>query len=202
MINTLIFDFGDVFLTLDKNASLRELQKFGVAEFSSEKIEFFELYEKGIVSTEVFIKKMREWFPHISEDQLVHAWNSILVGFPQNRMDFIKKLSKEGKFQLILLSNTNDLHIEWVTKNICFFEEFKACFDAFYLSHEINFRKPDHTIFEFVIEKHNLHPKEVLFIDDTEENTEAAERFGLHTWNICPAQEEVTDLFTHKTHLF
>lgn len=202
MIKTLIFDFGDVFLTLDKNATLRELKKIGGTAFSSEGIEFLKLYEKGLVSTAVFLKNMHRWFPHISESQLIHAWNAILVDFPKDRIDFIKKLSEEGKFQLILLSNTNHLHIEWVTKNICFFKEFKACFDAFYLSNEINFRKPDHSIFEFVIEKHQLNPKEVLFIDDTEENTKAAQQLGFHTWNINPEKEEVTDLFTHKNKLF
>lgn len=202
MINTLIFDFGDVFLTLDKNATLRELQKLGLKDFSADNIELLQQYEKGLISSEVFIKKMGRWFSHISENQLIRAWNSVLIDFPQNRMDFIKQLSEEGKFQLILLSNTNHLHIEWVTKNIHFFEEFKACFDAFYLSHEINFRKPDRTIFEFVIEKHQLNPREVLFIDDTKENTEAAAQVGLHTWNIHPEEEEVTDLFTHKKDLF
>lgn len=202
MINTLIFDFGDVFLSLDKSATLREFQKFGATDFSADHIAFLKQYETGEVSTELFLKKMQSWFPQISANELIHAWNSILLDFPKERMDFIKKLSEERKFQLILLSNTNDLHIEWAAKNICFFEEFKACFDAFYLSHEINFRKPDQRIFEFVIGKHKLNPTEVLFIDDTEENTKAAEQLGFHTWNLCPEKEKVSDLFTRKSHLF
>lgn len=202
MIDTLIFDFGDVFLTLDKSATLRELQKFGVENFSSEHMEFLETYEKGLVSTEVFTSTLGDWFPFLSKNQLINAWNSILMDFPQNRMAFIKQLSEDRKFRLILLSNTNDLHIKWVMKNIPFFEDFKACFDAFYLSHEINFRKPDRNIFEFVIEKHHLDPKKTLFIDDTKENTDAAEKLGLHTWNINPEKEKITDLFSRKNDLF
>jgi glucose-1-phosphatase len=39
-----------------------------------------------------------------------------------------------------------------------FLQNFRNCFDAFYLSHEINFRKPDAAIYEFVLKKHDLNP--------------------------------------------
>ncbi|HET7361905.1 MAG TPA: HAD family phosphatase [Salinimicrobium sp.] len=202
MIKTLLFDFGDVFLTLDKKATLREFKRLGVTDFSPEVFKFLQEYEKGKISSRTFIVQFKEWFPHISENQIIQAWNAILLDFPKPRMDFIKKLASEEKFKLILLSNTNDLHIDWVAKNIAFFEEFKGCFDAFYLSHEINFRKPDHNIFQFIIKKHNLEPNEVLFIDDTAENTKSAEKLGFKIWNINPEKEDVTQLFHLKKELF
>ena len=202
MIKTLLFDFGDVFLNLDKPATLRNLQAFGLSDFSKEQIRLLENYEKGEISTSNFVEVLRKEFQGISETQILSAWNSILLDFPQKRFDFIKNLSEEKKFQLILLSNTNELHIDWVVRNISFFEEFKTCFDAFYLSHEINFRKPDDSIFEFVLKKHTLFPEEILFIDDTKENTEAAKRLGFHVWNIDPKTEDVTDLFLHNKNLF
>lgn len=202
MIKTLVFDFGDVFLELDKGATERELEKLGITNFSEEKTDFLRAYEKGVVSTKDFLAQLKEWHPEIPKDQLINAWNSILVDFPKERMDFIQDLAKNGDFQLILLSNTNDLHIDWVSKHISFFNKFRACFDAFYLSHEINYRKPDTGIFKFIIEKHKLDPEETLFIDDTKENTEAAKRLGFQIWNIDPAKENVTHLFTHKRELF
>lgn len=202
MIKTLVFDFGDVFLTLDKSATQLEMQKLGINTLSDEKIDFLQTYEKGLVSTPDFLKKLQSWLPNSLETQLINAWNAVLIDFPQSRMDFIKQLSKSGKFQLILLSNTNDLHIQWISKNIYFFNEFKACFDAFYLSHEIHFRKPDANIFEFILKQHQLNPSETLFIDDTKENTEAAEKLGFHTWNINPKKEHVTNLFSIKSSLF
>lgn len=202
MIKTLLFDFGDVFLRLDKPATFRELKNLGIQDFTSEKIKFLQEYEKGTVSTTDFIKTLQEWYPQIPSSKLIKAWNAILLDFPQERMDFIQKLSEEGEFQLILLSNTNELHIKWVTEHIRFFQEFKACFDAFYLSHEINFRKPDHNIFEFVLEKHGLSPKEILFIDDTEENIAAAKKLGFHTWHIHPEIEDIIALFSSQKKLF
>ncbi|HET8839379.1 MAG TPA: HAD family phosphatase [Flavobacteriaceae bacterium] len=202
MIKTLIFDFGDVFLNLDKPATLEKLKKHGISDFSGEQIRILQEYEKGNISTENFIEIFQQLFTDISEAEILTSWNAILLDLPQKRLDFIKNLSEEKKYQLILLSNTNELHIDCVMQNIPFFEEFKACFDAFYLSHEINFRKPDNSIFEFVLEKHKLVPQEILFIDDTKENTDAAAKMGFHTWNICPETDDITNLFHHHSNLF
>ena len=198
MIKTLLFDFGDVFLNLDKAATFRELNQLGLNDFSSEMIEQNQLYEMGKISSEDFVGFYANAIPKSNSEALVKAWNSILLDLPKHRLEFLQQLKEENKYQLILLSNTNDLHISWVKENIVDFAEFKACFDAFYLSHEINFRKPNADIYEFVLEKHQLQPNEVLFIDDTQENTEAAKSLGIHTWNIDPSQEDIVNLFSVK----
>lgn len=202
MIKTIIFDFGDVFLNLDKPATARELDKLEISHFSEEMLKQNKLYEKGLISSEEFVSGYCESFPKLTSEAFTSSWNAILVDFPQHRLEFLKKLKKEGDYQLILLSNTNHIHIDWVKQNIPFFGEFKNCFDAFYLSQEINLRKPDAEIYQYVLEKHDLKPEETLFIDDTAENTDAAAQLGIHTWNIDPAKEDVTDLFTVKSDLF
>ncbi|MCY2687749.1 HAD family hydrolase [Salinimicrobium sp. TH3] len=202
MIKTIIFDFGDVFLNLDKPATARELKKLEISHFSEEMLHKNQLYEKGLITSEEFISGYCESFPKLTSGNFKDSWNAILVDFPEHRLKFLKKLKEEKSYKLILLSNTNHIHIDWVKKNVSFFEEFKNSFDAFYLSQEINLRKPDPEIFEYVLEKHDLKPGETLFIDDTPENTEAASKLGIHTWNIDPAQEDVSDLFTIKSELF
>ncbi len=202
MIKTIIFDFGDVFLDLDKAATKRELEKMEISEFSEEMIEKNLQYEKGLISSEDFIRAYCETFPQLSAEAFTSSWNAILVKFPKHRLRFLQQLSKEGKYKLILLSNTNDIHIDWVKQNVVFFEDFRKCFDAFYLSQELNLRKPDHSIYEFVLQQHNLVPKETLFIDDTPENTAAAAQLNIHTWNIDPLNQDVVDLFEIKKELF
>ncbi|MCC8361273.1 HAD family hydrolase [Salinimicrobium sediminilitoris] len=202
MIKTIIFDFGDVFLNLDKPATARELKKLEISHFSEEMLHQNKLYEKGLITSEEFISGYCESFPKLTSGNFRDSWNAILVDFPEHRLKFLKKLKEEKSYKLILLSNTNHIHIDWVKKNVSFFEEFKNCFDAFYLSQEINLRKPDSEIYEYVLEQHDLKPGETLFIDDTPENTEAASKLGIHTWNIDPVQEDVSDLFTIKSELF
>lgn len=200
MIKTLLFDFGDVFLNLDKKATLQELKKVGLEEFSSEMIQFNQDYEIGAVSSEEFIAFYREKIPQASSEAIKKAWNSVLIDFPKHRLRFLQDLHQ--KFQLLLFSNTNDLHIRWVSEHIQEFETFKDCFDGFYLSHEINLRKPNAESFRYILAKHQLNPKEVLFIDDTAENTETAKKLGMHVWNIDPSTEDITELFSAKKELF
>lgn len=202
MIKTIIFDFGDIFINLDKPATLRELKKNEINDLSENILNRNLEYEKGLITSTEFLKYYTAEYDHLSEKEIINSWNAILVDFPEYRFEFIKNLSAEKKFKLILLSNTNEIHIQWVKGNVPFFEEFKNCFDAFYLSHEINYRKPDTEIYNFVLDQHQLKPEETLFIDDTKENTDAAEKLGIHTWNLDPSREDIVDLFKVKRELF
>lgn len=202
MITTIIFDFGDVFINLDKPATEKELKKLGLQSINKELSDFNKLYEIGKITTSDFIDHYQKIIPNTTKEQIVYAWNAILKEFPDKRLDFIKKLSIEKKYKLLLLSNTNELHINWIQENISFYHDFKSCFDSFYLSHEINLRKPDSDIFQYVLEEHKLTPENTLFIDDTEENTIAAQRLGIKTWNNNPVTEDVTELFSIKSDLF
>ena len=203
MIKTIIFDFGDVFINLDKaGAKKNALTLFGNDSFSEDMIAFNALYEQGLISTKEFLNFYLDNFPNLNEEHIFNAWNYILKNFPKHRLEFLQNLKKENKYKLILLSNTNELHINWIKENISFFEEFKICFDEFYLSHEINLRKPNNDIYEFVLNENNLIANECLFIDDTKENTNTAEKLGIHCWNIDETSEDVVNLFNIKSELF
>ncbi len=202
MIKTIIFDFGDVFINLDKPAPIREFSKLGDIEGISEMQEVNNLYEIGRITTPEFIESYQKLLPKASKDQLIDAWNAMLLDFPEYRLDFIQNLAASQNYKLILLSNTNELHIDWIKKHITFYEMFKSCFDAFYLSHEIHLRKPDTNIFEFVLKEHQIQAYETFFVDDTKENTDAAARLGIHIWNNNPKTEDIINVFTLKPHLF
>lgn len=203
MIKNLIFDFGDVFLDLDKPGAMQNaLDLFQIDALTKEMIAINCLYEQGLISTSEFVDFYCNYFSHISKQDLINIWNYVLKEFPKHKMDFLKQLYKTGEYQLILLSNTNEIHINWVKQNVSFYEEFKSNFHKFYLSHEINLRKPDKEIFEFVINENNLRANESLFIDDTKENTDTANTLGIHTWNIDETKEDIIDLFTIKKDLF
>lgn len=204
-IKSIIFDFGDVFINLDKSAIKRELIKLGMPKTIS--LDMYHLaseYEKGLISTEELVNYFHSKFPKIQNQYFIKAWNSIILDFPEHRLKFLEELSSKNKYKLILLSNTNDLHIEQVIKNMSLprYKRFKNCFDKFYLSQEIHLSKPSQNIYEFVLNENNLNPDECLFIDDLHENTKAASKLGIHTWNLIPENEDVINLFTINKHLF
>lgn len=197
MIKNIVFDFGDIFINLDKKLFAEELQKIHISQESEEVLPILQQYEMGLVSTDKFLVFFEERL-HVSQDKLKRAWNSILLDFPKERLRFIQNLSESKKYRLFLLSNTNDLHISWIQKNWGMeqYNAFKICFEQFYLSHEINLRKPNNNIYEFVLTTNDLAPKETLFIDDTKENTDAAKALGIHIWNLKPGKEDVLELLT------
>lgn len=203
MIDTIIFDFGDVFINLDKQGAMQNaLNLFNIDEFEDDMTQANIDYEVGKISTEEFIDFYIKKFPDLSANDVVSAWNHILKDFPQYRLDFIKNLANNRKYKLVLLSNTNELHIAYIKEHFNFYYEFKSCFDSFYLSHEIHLRKPDKAIFNFVLDENNLTPSQCLFIDDTPENTVVASHLGIHTWNIDETREDIVHLFEIKNHLF
>ncbi|MDX1544752.1 MAG: HAD family phosphatase [Christiangramia sp.] len=202
MIEAIIFDFGDVFISLDKAATTNKLKEIDINELPESLMAKNREYEQGFVTSDEISEHYTTEFPQLNSEDFLNAWNSILLEFPEYKFRFIQKLSREMDYKLILLSNTNENHIEYIKNNVPFFEDFRNCFDAFYLSHEIGMRKPDPEIFEFVLDEHDLKPENCLFIDDTAEHTGTAARLGFHTWNIEPTREDVIDLFTTKSDLF
>lgn len=203
MIKTLIFDFGDVFINLDKKGALdNALNLFKIKTFTTDLNNINIAYETGTITTETFIDFYTNKFKYLSKEDIINAWNFILKDFPLHRLDFLNALKKEAKYNLILLSNTNQMHIDWIIENVSFYNEFKSCFDKFYLSHEIKLRKPNEDIFQFVLNENKLNAQECLFVDDLPENTLTAKNMGFHTWNINPENEDVTTLFSKNTKLF
>ncbi len=199
MIKNIIFDFGDIFINLDKEATYKELAKLGVTEITDEMLQQYYQYEMGLISTEEFINFFYEKFS-IPKKDLIFAWNAILLDFPKHRLEFLKTLVATNKYRIFLLSNTNDLHISWIQNDwgMELYNEFKNCFEQFYLSHEINFRKPNTNIYEFVLNENKLEASETIFIDDTKENTDTAKELGLYVWHLIPGEDDVVDLLKRK----
>jgi len=198
MIKNIVFDFGDIFINLDKLAVYKHLEKFGFKYVSPELDSLAKNYEMGLISSSDFVLALKEMFPTANEDEIIAAWNSILLDFPIERLEFIEQLAAEKKYRLFLLSNTNELHIDCVIKSMgtANFNRFKSCFEQFYFSHEINLRKPNTDIYAYVLGKNQLKSEETLFIDDMPENTKAAEGLGIKTWNLLLGKEDIIQLFS------
>ena len=204
MISNIIFDFGDVFINLDKKAPEEALKKMGIDRIDEEMLNWHNAYEKGMINSKKLTNNYIERFPQLDSTSFQLAWNSILLNLPQERLDWITALSRSKKYRLFLLSNTNALHINQVIKNMTAlrYEIFRECFEHFYLSYEIKCSKPDPDIYEHVLKENGLDAGETLFIDDLPANTQAAAALGLYTWNLRPGVEDVTQLFTVKKDLF
>ncbi|WP_428229794.1 HAD family hydrolase [Flavobacterium sp.] len=198
MIDTIIFDFGDIFINLDKQATISGLQRLGLKEWNAELDRLNLLFETGDVSYDAFLAGFQKELPNASIEEILAAWNAVLADFPLYRLEFLQMLSK--KYRLFLLSNTDSIHIATFENKtgISFYSDFYQCFEKVYFSFEIGMRKPNAEVFQYLINKHELSPKRTLFVDDKKENTDSAAALGFHVWNLQVGQEDVVDLFEKK----
>lgn len=195
MINTIIFDFGDIFINLDKKATIDGLKKLGLEEWNADLDHLNIQFEKGNISKDEFLGGFQKQLPNASIDEILEAWNAILTDFPLYRLEFLQMLSK--KYRLFLLSNTDSIHINTFEQRVgtSFYSDFYQCFEKVYFSFEMGMRKPDSEIYLTLLNKHELQPKRTLFIDDKKENTDAAQALEIHVWNLQVGKEDVVDLF-------
>ncbi len=195
MINTIIFDFGDIFVNLEKEATIAEFKKLGLEGPNEELLIMNDMFERGKITEEQFIDGFKKFIPNASVFEIRHAWNSVIGEFPLYRLEFLQLLST--KYRLFLLTNTDSIHISRFEHmaGVSFFSDFYQCFEKVYYSFEMGMRKPDTEIFNHILKKHDLSPKRTLFVDDKKENTDAAAALGIQTWNLKVGEEDVVDLF-------
>ena len=198
MINAIIFDFGDIFINLEKEAQVEAFKKLGLPAPNEELIAQNDLFEKGQLSELEFIQSFSKFLPEASLEQIREAWNTIIGDFPLYRLEFLQMLSY--KYKLFLLTNTDEIHISRFEHKVgvSFFSDFYQCFEKVYYSYEMGMRKPDPGIYSYILNKHNLSPKTTLFVDDKKANTDAAASLGIHVWNLQVGQEDVVDLYKQK----
>ena len=198
MINTIIFDFGDIFINLEKQAQLDAFKKLGLNSPNEDLLAQNDLFEKGEITELEFINTFFKYIPNASINEIRTAWNSIIGDFPEYRLEFLQLL--KHKYRLFLLTNTDEIHISKFEHNVgvSFFSDFYQCFEKVFYSYEMGMRKPDPAIFSTIINKYDLSPKRTLFVDDKKKNTDAAAELGLQIWNLQVGKEDVIDLFNQK----
>lgn len=194
MIDTIIFDFGDIFINLDKQATIDGLQRLGLTSWNEDLDQLNISFEKGEISKDNFLLGIQKQIPNASIEEILVAWNAVLLDFPLYRLEFLQLLSQ--KYRLFLLSNTDSIHINHFEQRegASFYGAFYQCFEKVYFSYEMGMRKPDVEIYTTLIRQHELLPKHTLFVDDKKDNTDAAKALGLNVWNLQVGHEDVIEL--------
>ena len=198
MIKNILFDFGDIFVNLRKEATAKAFRQLGLTEFSADLEELNKAYEIGAISELDFLSGFQTHLPQAELLEIRQAWNTIIGDFPLYRLEFLQML--KPNYRLFLLSNTDATHISFFEHQVglSFSRDFYSCFEKVYFSYEMGLRKPDPVCFQTVLARHELQPKHTLFIDDKKENTDAAAALGLSVWNLHVGQEDVVQLFDKK----
>lgn len=190
----IIFDLGGVLLNLDIPKTTQAFEQLGAPDFKNlfglgKAESFLKAYEVGYINDDEFVTDLQQLTGGKSRDEVIHAWNAMLLDFPKERIEFLAELRK--KYNLYLFSNTNAIHLSAFAKT--FSDTFNGAsldaeFSRAWYSHLIKRRKPDVEAFEFVIKDAELDPSETVFIDDALVNVEGARKAGLIGIHLEPGK--------------
>jgi len=187
-IKNIIFDLGGVILNIDYNRTSQAFKELGCENFDElysqqKQSGLFDEFETGKISPQAFINELLRVLPKgISPKQVIDAWNAMLIHLPQERLE--KLAEHQQNYRTFLLSNTNAIHEEAITRLIQRenkITSFTPFFEQVYYSHRIGMRKPNTEVFDFVLEQNKLLPEETLFIDDSPQHLVGAGSAGIRT---------------------
>jgi len=190
-IKNIIFDLGGVILPIDISLTTEAYKKLGVSNIEElfalgHADSFFKEYEAGLISDEQFVQRIKGLIHEpVTDETVIKAWNALLLDFPPERIEFLKKL--RPKYRLFLFSNTNAIHHKAFIQRYAEISggvNFDDLFETAWYSHIIKMRKPDVAAFQFIIKESGINASETLFIDDALINVEGAMKAGLQAVHL------------------
>jgi glucose-1-phosphatase len=176
-IKTILFDLGNVLAYIDFQAFWRELGFFREEEIAVFKEGYDSLtlrYETGHIPTGEYLDGLRIVFDNkFTNKQLELAFASIIQKPVEGISEIVKRLSVAH--QTALVSNTNEIHYKLSLEK---FDVLKFL-HVHYLSYRLQVMKPARGFYDAIIKDQGVSPSRMLFIDDIEENVEAAKKAGM-----------------------
>ncbi len=183
MIKNIIFDLGNVLMTFQpveflktKGLCKQDIDFVYREIFLSD--EWIKL-DKGIISKSDALKAIYDRNP---EQKQILKENSNFKELlkPIKKNVIILEELKRKQFKIYYLTNYHEDLFDYSLEKFPFFKNF----DGGIVSAHVKLIKPDPEIYKNILNKYDLDPLETLFIDDSEKNTLAAEKFNMKTIHL------------------
>lgn len=172
-----LLDLGNVIVKVDFHPFLSWLESQARRTVESKALltsSLFYDFEFGNLSRDEFRRRVGEWTGCLLdraefETNFCAIFPSLVDGV-EEAMDRLK-----GQGPVYCLSNTNEIHLEYINKHYPIMKKF----DRVFASHEIQKRKPYPGIYHFVADALDLETKDMVFFDDVAQNVEGAKKVGM-----------------------
>lgn len=183
-MKNIVFDLGGVVVDWSPQRLLENYPGDSELPLSLFKKGFFSDYwpefDRGAVSQEKITEQMGDFAsrPYAECWDFVEFIKHSLVDIPET-LELIKDLSGQG-YRLYCLSNMAVEFYDYLKDREVF-----RYFDGQIISALEGVIKPEEAIYRRLLDRYGLEAKESLFIDDLENNVEAARRLGFNTVNFA-----------------
>jgi glucose-1-phosphatase len=148
-------------------------------------------FECGRISAKEFHARVEKQLEcSIPYAAFVSAWNGIFTDEINSTIEILNALKSAGQVKVGILSNTNELHMNYLRERMPFF----LTLGHVYASHEIGARKPDAESYEHVLKEMGVRPERTVFIDDLPDNIAAAQKLGMITIHVTSHDEVLNGL--------
>lgn len=179
MIKNIVFDIGNVLTYYTWN---KHIHSFGFPEEICEKVaaatvksrEWAE-FDRGVMSTEEVVETLVKNDPEVETE--IRRFTSDMSGLVEKAdyaIPWIKELKEKG-YKVYYLSNFSDK----ARKECADALDFLSYTDGGILSYQDKMVKPEPEIYKCLLERYQLKAEECVFLDDLEENIEAAKAQGM-----------------------
>ncbi|MBR1658485.1 MAG: HAD family phosphatase [Synergistaceae bacterium] len=194
MINTVIFDIGNVLVDFDwegyimrmfpgRNELIAELDAAVWGEGRWDRLDAGDDPEEVFASIVAHAphreNELRKVFANVGETLVKRAATP----------SWINGLKERG-YRVLYLSN----YSRYVMGKNPEVLDFLPLMDGGIFSCDVKLIKPDRRIYEALAEKYNLNPSECVFIDDLERNVKAGKDFGFHGIQFVTLRQAQEDL--------
>jgi len=192
MIKAIVFDIGGVLINLDMDGCIRAFRSNLGFDRITELLDpchqkgVYGDMEAGLVSADEFrAEVLRDSRPGSQPEDVDRSMLALLAGMAPDTVETLKALKE--RYPLYLLSNNNPIAMGHILR---MFRDYgidpETTFREQFISCEMKMLKPSARIYEAVVARIGLPADEILFVDDSETNVEAARKAGLQARTFVP----------------
>lgn len=181
-INTVIFDLGGVLIDWNPRHLFRKLfDEEQEMEYFLEHVctgDWNEQQDAGRPFAEAIAEKAAAFPKYEQEIQaFFHRWDEMLGGPIEETVAILDQIHQAKKYRLLALTNWS--HETWPIAWERY--SFLKHFEDILVSGKEKLKKPDPRIYKMLLERNNLRPEQVIFIDDSHRNVMAAREAGIQS---------------------
>jgi len=196
MIDTIIFDIGNVLLDFDYMKQFRRLfdeeTANAIADVTVRKLENWIELDRGVLSYEDVVDRIILDAPHLAQEipLAIRELYKHLEPYAY-ATEWVSSLKEKG-YRLYVLSNFGEKPFAESKANMPFLQYM----DGSLISYELREVKPGAAIYRALCDRFRIDPGKSVFIDDSAVNIAGAKAFGLHTVHFTGYADAIAQLKT------